>query len=58
MAKRILVAVIFVPILLVIMLLLPPIVWTVVVMFISAMACFELLRATGEGRVSLPACGR
>ena len=54
MAKRILVAVIFVPILLVIMLLLPPIVWTVVVMFISAMACFELLRATGEGRVSFP----
>ena len=54
MAKRILVAVIFVPLLLVIMLLLPPIVWTVVVMFISAVACFELLRAAGERKVSLP----
>ena len=54
MAKRILVAVVFVPILLVVMLLLPPIVWTVVVTVISAVACFELLRATGEGRVSLP----
>ena len=54
MAKRILVAVIFVPLLLVIMLLLPPIVWTVVVMLISAVACFELLRAAGERKVSLP----
>ena len=54
MAKRILVAVIFVPLLLVIMLLLPPIVWTAVVMLISAIACFELLRATGGGKVSLP----
>lgn len=52
MAKRILVAVIFVPLLLVVMLLLPPIVWTVVVALISAMACFELLRAAGGGKVS------
>lgn len=54
MGKRILVAVIFVPILLVIMLFLPPVVWTVVVAFIAAMAAFELLRATGEGKVTLP----
>ena len=54
MAKRILVAVIFVPLLLVVMLLLPSIVWTGVVMFISAMACFELLRATGDHKLSLP----
>ena len=52
MAKRILVAVIFVPILLVIMLLLPPIVWTGVVALISAVSAFELLRAAGEGKVS------
>ncbi|HJH62145.1 MAG TPA: phosphatidate cytidylyltransferase [Firmicutes bacterium] len=54
MGQRILVAVIFVPILLVIMLLLPPIAWTGVVMFISAVAAFELLRAAGERRVSPP----
>ena len=54
MAKRIIVAVIFVPLLLAVMLLLPPIAWTAVVCFISAMAAFELMRATGEGRISLP----
>ena len=54
MGKRILVAVIFVPILLVIMLLLPPAVWAVVVALISAIACFELLRATGQGRLTAP----
>lgn len=54
MAKRILVAVIFVPILFVVMMFLPPVVWAVVVAFISAMAAFELLRATGEGKVTLP----
>ncbi len=53
MAKRILVAVICVPILLAVMLFLPPIVWAVVVAFISAMAAFELLRAAGEGKVTL-----
>lgn len=54
MAKRILVAVIFVPLLVVIMLFLPSVVMAVVVAFISAMACFELLRATGEGRLTAP----
>ena len=54
MAKRILVAVIFVPILLAVMLLLPPIAWTAVVCFISAVASYELMRATGEGRLTLP----
>ena len=54
MAKRILVAVIFVPILFVVMVFLPPVVWTLVVALISAMAAFELLRATGEGKVSMP----
>ena len=54
MGKRILVAVIFVPILFVIMMFLPPVVWTLVVAFIASMAAAELLRATGEGKVSLP----
>ncbi len=54
MAKRILVAVIFVPALLAVMLVPPPIAWTAVVCFISAMACFELLRATGEGKLTPP----
>ena len=54
MAKRIIVAVIFVPLLLVVMLLLPSIAWTAVVCFIAAMAAFELMRATGEGKISLP----
>lgn len=54
MAKRILVGAIFVPLLLAVMLLLPSIAWTAVVCFISAMAAFELMRATGEGKVSLP----
>lgn len=54
MAKRILVAVIFVPLLLAVMLLLPSIAWTVVVCFISAVAAYELMRATGEGRLTLP----
>lgn len=54
MAKRIIVAVIFVPLLLAVMLLLPSIAWTVVVCFIAAMAAFELMRATGEGKISLP----
>lgn len=54
MGKRILVAVIFVPILFVIMMFLPPIVWTIVVALIAAMAAYELLRATGEGKVALP----
>ena len=54
MAKRILVAVIFVPLLLVVMLFLPSLAWTAVVCFIAAMAAFELMRATGEQKISLP----
>lgn len=54
MGKRILVAVIFVPILFVIMMFLPPVVWTILVALIAAMAAYELLRATGEGKVSAP----
>ena len=54
MAKRILVGVIFVPLLLAVMLLLPSIAWTAVVCFISAVASYELMRATGEGRLTLP----
>lgn len=54
MGKRIAVAVIFVPILFVVMVFLPPVVWTIVVALISAMAAYELLRATGEGTVTLP----
>lgn len=53
MAKRILVAVIFVPILFVIMMFLPSVVWAIVVAAISAMAAYELLRATGEGKVTV-----
>lgn len=54
MGKRILVAVIFVPILFVIMLFLPPVVWTFVVALISAVAAYELFRATGEKKISSP----
>ena len=54
MATRILVAVIFVPLLLAAMLLPPSIVWTAVVCFISAAAAYELMRATGEGRLTPP----
>ena len=54
MAKRIIVAVIFVPILLGIILFLPSFWWALVVTFISGMAAFELLRATGEGKITIP----
>ena len=54
MAKRIIVAVIFLPLMLAVMLLPPSIAWTVVVCVISAMAAFELLRATGEGKLTPP----
>ena len=53
MAKRIIVAVILMPIMLWIMLVPPPLAWTVLVCFISAMAAFELLRAVGEGKITL-----
>ena len=54
MATRILVAVVFVPLLLAVMLLLPSIAWTAVVCLISAVASYELMRATGEGKLTLP----
>ena len=54
MAKRILVAVIFVPLLLAVMLLPPSIAWTAVVCLISVAASYELMRATGEGKLTLP----
>lgn len=54
MAKRIIVAVIFVPLLLWVMLFLPTLVWTLVVSLIAAMAAYEFLRATGEGKITLP----
>lgn len=54
MAKRIIVACIFVPVMLWIMLVPPPLAWTALVCFISAMAAFELMRAAGEGKITLP----
>ena len=47
MAKRIIVAVIFVPLLIWVMVFLPPVVWAVVVALIAGMAAFEFLRAVG-----------
>lgn len=54
MAKRIIVAVIFVPLLLAIILCLPSLYWALVVTLISGIAAFELLRATGEGKITTP----
>lgn len=54
MAKRIIVAVVLLPAMLWIMLAPPPLAWTALVCFISAMAAFELLRAVGEGKITLP----
>ena len=54
MAKRILVAVIFLPILFVIMFFLPPVALAVVFAFISAMSAYEFLRATGAGKMTVP----
>ena len=54
MAKRIIVAVVLMPAMLWIMLVPPPLAWTALVCFISAMAAFELLRAVGEGKITLP----
>ncbi len=54
MAKRIIVACIFTPIMLWIMLVPPPLAWTALVCFIAAMAAFELMRAVGEGKITLP----
>ncbi len=54
MAKRIIVACIFTPAILWIMLVPPPLAWTALVCFISAAAAFELLRAVGEDKITLP----
>ena len=54
MAKRILAACVFVPVMLWVMLVPPPLAWTAMVCFISAVAAFELLRAVGEGKVTPP----
>ena len=54
MAKRILVAVVFLPLMLAVMLFPPSIAWTAVVCLISAAAAYELMRATGEGKLTLP----
>jgi phosphatidate cytidylyltransferase len=54
MAKRILVAVIGVPFLLAVILLLPGFWWALVVALIAVMAAYELLRAAGEGKITLP----
>ncbi len=54
MAKRIIVACVFLPVMLFIMLVPPPLAWTALVCFISAMAAFELLRSVGEGKITLP----
>lgn len=54
MAKRIIVAVVLLPAMLWVMLVPPPLVWTALVCFISAMAAFELLRAVGTGKITLP----
>lgn len=54
MAKRIIAACIFVPVMLWVMMVPPPLAWTALVCFISAMAAFELLRAVGEGKITLP----
>ena len=54
MAKRIIVAVILMPAMLWIMLVPPPLAWTVLVCLISAMAAFELLRAVGGEKITMP----
>lgn len=54
MGKRILVAVIFIPLLFCVIMFLPSFWWALVVTFISGMAAFELLRATGEGKITVP----
>lgn len=53
MAKRIIVAVVLMPIMLWIMLAPPALAWTALVCLISAMASFELLRAVGEEKITL-----
>ncbi len=52
MLVRIAVAVVFVPLLLLAMLPSTPLVWSIVVALIAAIASFELLRAAGEDKIS------
>lgn len=54
MLKRILVAVIFVPLLFCVIMFLPNFWWTLVVTFIAGMAAHELLSAAGEGKITVP----
>ncbi len=54
MLKRIMVAVIGVPVLLCVILFLPTVFWAILVAAISGMAAFEMLRATGEGKLTVP----
>ncbi len=54
MLKRILVAVIGVPVLLCVILFLPTVFWAILIAAISGMAAFELLRAAGEGKITVP----
>ena len=54
MLKRILVAVVGVPVLLCVILFLPTVFWAILIAAISGMAAFELLRATGEGKITAP----
>ena len=54
MLKRILVAVVGLPLLLCVILLLPGIYWALVVALISGMAAYELLNAAGEGKITFP----
>lgn len=57
MLQRILVSVVFIPLILWAVLLLPTLVWTIVVSGIAALAAFELLRATGDGGLTVPMWG-
>ena len=54
MLKRILVAVVGVPLLLCVILFLPTVFWALVIAFISGMAAHELLNAAGEGKITVP----
>ncbi len=52
MGKRILVAVVFIPIILVVVLFLPTLVWAAGIALIASVAASELLQAAGEGKIT------